>query len=100
MGISLHQMSSLDQMYKSVMEYAYDFQRYYSIIHSYSWINGIIIGRKFVIWSWVRIDNICVIGDDVIEEDEVYMNGTWVLPHKAITLCIGTWHHHVILILL
>uniref|UniRef100_A0A0R3RGP9 mannose-1-phosphate guanylyltransferase n=1 Tax=Elaeophora elaphi TaxID=1147741 RepID=A0A0R3RGP9_9BILA len=59
-----------------------------SIIHSHSWINGSIIGRRCVIGSWVRIDNTCVIGDDVIVENELYLNGARVLPHKAISTSV------------
>jgi mannose-1-phosphate guanylyltransferase len=34
--------------------------------------------------SWVRIDNTCVIGEDVVVKSELYLNGACVLPHKSI----------------
>ncbi|VDK82327.1 unnamed protein product [Litomosoides sigmodontis] len=57
-----------------------------SVINSHSWVNGSIIGRNCVIGRWVRMDNTCVIGDDVTVEDELYLNGARVLPHKAISV--------------
>lgn len=59
-----------------------------SIINSHSWINGSIIGRKCVVGRWVRIDNTCVIGDNVIVEDELYLNGARVLPYKVISVSV------------
>lgn len=56
-----------------------------SIIYSHSWINDSIIGKKCIIGNWVRIDNICVLGDNVIVEDELYLNGAQILPYKTIT---------------
>ncbi|CAI5446975.1 unnamed protein product [Caenorhabditis angaria] len=37
-----------------------------STIANFSWVSGSIIGRKCSIGSWVRIENNCVIGDDVV----------------------------------
>lgn len=31
------------------------------------------------------MENVCVLGEDVIVKDEVYLNGAKVLPHKAIS---------------
>ncbi len=33
---------------------------------------------------WVRMENVCVLGEDVSVKDEVYINGGKVLPHKSI----------------
>ncbi|EGT40074.1 hypothetical protein CAEBREN_32177 [Caenorhabditis brenneri] len=71
-------------------------------ISNYSWVSGSIVGRKCHIGSWVRIENICVIGDDVVNKiyvntfsltfifqvvkDELYLNGASVLPHKSIAV--------------
>ncbi|CAG9537207.1 unnamed protein product [Cercopithifilaria johnstoni] len=57
-----------------------------SMVRTHSWINSSIIGRKCSIGEWVRIENTCVIGDDVVVNDELYLNGARVLPHKAITM--------------
>lgn len=55
-----------------------------STIRTHSWINQSIIGRKCSIGRWVRIENNSVIGDDVVVNDELYLNGAQVLPHKCI----------------
>ena len=34
--------------------------------------------------QWVRMENVCVLGEDVSVKDEVYINGGKVLPHKSI----------------
>ena len=47
-------------------------------------IQGSIIGWKNKIGKWVRINGLTVTGEDVEIKDEVYLNGTIVLPHKAI----------------
>lgn len=31
------------------------------------------------------MENICVLGEDVVIKDEIYLNGAKVLPHKEIT---------------
>lgn len=33
----------------------------------------------------VRMENVSVLGEDVIVNDELYLNGASVLPHKAIS---------------
>uniref|UniRef100_A0A7E4V7E7 mannose-1-phosphate guanylyltransferase n=1 Tax=Panagrellus redivivus TaxID=6233 RepID=A0A7E4V7E7_PANRE len=54
-------------------------------IREHSFINSSIIGRKCSVGRWVRIDNTSVIGDDVVIQDELYLNGACVLPHKSIS---------------
>lgn len=56
-----------------------------SVILTHSWINGSIIGRKCTVGRWVRIENTTVIGEDVVVNDELYLNGARVLPHKGIS---------------
>lgn len=56
-----------------------------SIIQSHTWICNSLVGRKCQIGKWVRIENTSVIGDDVIINDELYLNGARVLPHKEIS---------------
>ncbi|KRY09533.1 Mannose-1-phosphate guanyltransferase beta, partial [Trichinella patagoniensis] len=55
------------------------------VIESHSWINNCIIGWKSSIGRWVRMENVCVLGEDVLVNDEVYLNGAKILPHKGIT---------------
>jgi len=47
-------------------------------------IEGSIIGWKCKIGKWVRINGLTVLGEDVELKDECYLNGTMILPHKAI----------------
>uniref|UniRef100_A0A8R1HJP2 mannose-1-phosphate guanylyltransferase n=1 Tax=Caenorhabditis japonica TaxID=281687 RepID=A0A8R1HJP2_CAEJA len=58
----------------------------FQTIGNYSWVSKSIIGRKCHIGNWVRIENICVIGDDVVVKDELYLNEASVLPHKSIAV--------------
>ncbi|XP_077983610.1 mannose-1-phosphate guanylyltransferase catalytic subunit beta-like [Glandiceps talaboti] len=51
---------------------------------SHSWIESSIIGWKCSIGQWVRMENVSVLGEDVIVKDEVYVNGGRILPHKSI----------------
>lgn len=37
-----------------------------------------------MVGQWVRMENITVLGEDVIVQDELYVNGGQVLPHKSI----------------
>ncbi|RXM34601.1 Mannose-1-phosphate guanyltransferase beta [Acipenser ruthenus] len=49
-------------------------------VRSHSWLESCIIG-----WSCsVRMENVTVLGEDVIVNDELYLNGANVLPHKSI----------------
>ncbi|PAV79434.1 hypothetical protein WR25_10628 [Diploscapter pachys] len=56
-----------------------------SVIRCHSYINKSIVGRKCTIGRWVRIENVSVMGDDVVVNDELYLNGASVLPHKSIS---------------
>ncbi len=37
-----------------------------------------------MIGCWSRVENMSVLGEDVVIKDEVYANGAIVLPHKEI----------------
>ena len=54
-------------------------------IKSHSWVNSCIVGWKARVGQWVRMENICVLGEDVRVMDELYLNGALILPHKTIT---------------
>ncbi|XP_006822458.1 mannose-1-phosphate guanylyltransferase catalytic subunit beta-like [Saccoglossus kowalevskii] len=53
-------------------------------IKSHAWIESSIIGWKCVVGQWVRMENVSVLGEDVIVQDELYVNGGRILPHKSI----------------
>ncbi|CAH0389030.1 unnamed protein product [Bemisia tabaci] len=55
-----------------------------AIIKSHSWLSGCIVGWRCIVGKWVRMENITVLGEDVIVKDELYINGGQVLPHKSI----------------
>jgi len=56
-----------------------------SKIRSHSWLDSCIVGWNCDIGQWVRMENVTVLGEDVIVSDEIYINGGKVLPHKAIS---------------
>ena len=39
-------------------------------------------------FSQVRMENVSVLGEDVIVKDELYINGGMVLPHKSIAASV------------
>ncbi|XP_038069061.1 mannose-1-phosphate guanyltransferase beta-A-like [Patiria miniata] len=53
-------------------------------IKSHAWIDSCLIGWACVVGQWVRMENVCVLGEDVIVKDELYINGGRILPHKSI----------------
>jgi len=53
-------------------------------IKQHSWMDSCIIGWSCTVGQWVRMENVCVLGEDVTVKDEVYVNGGKVLPHKSI----------------
>uniref|UniRef100_A0A8C8SU61 mannose-1-phosphate guanylyltransferase n=2 Tax=Pelusios castaneus TaxID=367368 RepID=A0A8C8SU61_9SAUR len=55
-----------------------------SRIRSHSWLESCIVGWRSAVGQWVRMENVTVLGEDVIVNDELYLNGASVLPHKSI----------------
>lgn len=79
-------------------------------IRSHSWLESCIVGWRCRVGQWVslgaglggdggdslcltavptsspqvRMENVTVLGEDVIVSDELYLNGASVLPHKSI----------------
>uniref|UniRef100_F6VTV5 Mannose-1-phosphate guanylyltransferase catalytic subunit beta n=1 Tax=Equus caballus TaxID=9796 RepID=F6VTV5_HORSE len=53
-------------------------------IRSHSWLESCIVGWRCRVGQWVRMENVTVLGEDVIVNDELYLNGASVLPHKSI----------------
>ncbi|CAF3082324.1 unnamed protein product [Rotaria sp. Silwood2] len=60
-----------------------------SLIKSHSWIANCIIGWRCNIGQWVRMENTSVLGLDVSVQDELFINGGVILPHKAISESIS-----------
>ncbi|KAK6175474.1 hypothetical protein SNE40_013933 [Patella caerulea] len=54
-------------------------------IKSHSWLESCIIGWRCTVGNWVRMENVSVLGEDVIVKDELYINGGRILPHKSIS---------------
>ncbi|XP_034021039.1 mannose-1-phosphate guanyltransferase beta [Thalassophryne amazonica] len=54
-------------------------------IRSNAWLESCIVGWSSSVGQWVRMENVTVLGEDVIVNDEVYLNGANVLPHKSIS---------------
>jgi len=55
-----------------------------TVVKSHSWLDNSIVGWKCSVGQWVRIENVSVLGEDVIVKDELYVNEAIVLPHKVI----------------
>lgn len=59
-----------------------------TIVRSHTWLDGCIVGWRCAIGRWVRMEGCTVLGEDVIVQDELYINGGQVLPHKSIALSV------------
>ncbi|THD26762.1 GDP-mannose pyrophosphorylase B [Fasciola hepatica] len=55
-----------------------------SVVKAHSWVSNCIIGWRCCVGQWVRIENVSVLGEDVVVSDELFVNGARVLPHKSI----------------
>lgn len=55
-----------------------------SKVGSSSWISGSIIAWASKVGSWCRIEPLTILAEDVSVTDEVFLNGVFILPHKAI----------------
>lgn len=55
-----------------------------SVVKSHAWLNSCIVGWNSQVGQWVRMENVTVLGEDVIVKDELYINGGRILPHKSI----------------
>ena len=53
----------------------------------YDWSQKLRGGLTFLLRQ-VRMENVSVLGEDVIVKDEVYVNGGKVLPHKSIAVSV------------
>lgn len=57
-------------------------------LQSHSRIDGCIIGWDCSIGKWVQMENTCVLGENVEVNDEIYLNGARILPHKTISTSV------------
>ncbi|VDI72079.1 mannose-1-phosphate guanylyltransferase [Mytilus galloprovincialis] len=57
-------------------------------LKSHSWLDSCIVGWKCSVGSWVRMENVSVLGEDVTVKDELYINGGRILPHKSIAVSV------------
>eukprot|EP00271_Cylindrocystis_brebissonii_P011168 TRINITY_DN2802_c0_g1_i1.p1 TRINITY_DN2802_c0_g1~~TRINITY_DN2802_c0_g1_i1.p1 ORF type:complete len:361 (-),score=63.29 TRINITY_DN2802_c0_g1_i1:1507-2589(-) len=57
-------------------------------IKKHACVSGSIVGWHSTIGQWARIENMTVLGEDVHVQDEIYINGGVVLPHKEIKASI------------
>jgi len=55
-----------------------------------SWVSHSVVGWKSKVGKWVRMQNTTVLGEDVVINDELYINGAKVLPHKNVTESLPT----------
>ncbi|KAK2187754.1 hypothetical protein NP493_155g01002 [Ridgeia piscesae] len=55
-----------------------------TVIKSHSWLDSCIIGWRCNVGKWTRMENVTVLGEDVVVKDELYINGGRILPHKEI----------------
>ena len=53
-------------------------------VGSNAFVSGSIIGSGSKVGKWTRIENLAVIADDVVVKDELFINGSKILPHKSI----------------
>nr|CAI5846880.1 unnamed protein product [Callosobruchus analis] len=59
-----------------------------AVIKSNSWMESCIVGWKCCVGRWVRMEGTTILGEDVIVNDELYINGGQVLPHKNIATSV------------
>lgn len=53
-------------------------------VKSHAWVKETIVGWNSSVGRWSRLENTTVLGEDVTIQDEVYVNGARILPHKSI----------------
>lgn len=49
-----------------------------------AYVNNSIVGEASRIGSWARLEDLCVLGDDVTVPDETFLKGVKVCPHRAV----------------
>ena len=59
-----------------------------SVIGENSWVSESVIGWNCTLGRWVRIEGVSVCGEDVQIKDELFINATFILPHRAVSSSI------------
>jgi len=55
-----------------------------SVIMDGSLVSGSIVGWRSKLGRWSRLENLCILGEDVEVKAEVALNGVTVCPHKGV----------------
>ncbi|KAI8813433.1 mannose-1-phosphate guanyltransferase Mpg1 [Cladochytrium replicatum] len=50
-----------------------------------AFVKSSIVGWHSSVGRWARLDNVCVLGEDVHVGDEYFVNGGSILPHKSVS---------------
>eukprot|EP00347_Sterkiella_histriomuscorum_P020276 403338422 len=59
-----------------------------TLIKAHAFIRNSMIGRQSNIGQWVRIEGVSVVAEDVFIKDEIFINESFILPHKNISSSI------------
>ncbi|OZJ05820.1 Mannose-1-phosphate guanyltransferase [Bifiguratus adelaidae] len=54
-------------------------------VKDFAWVQSSIVGWHSTVGKWSRLEGVSVLGDDVTINDEIYVNGGSILPHKSIS---------------
>lgn len=57
-------------------------------VKDHAWCHSTIIGWHSTVGRWARVENVSVLGDDVVIQDECFINGGRILPHKTVSVNI------------
>lgn len=55
-----------------------------AIIENHAYVDGSILGWKSKVGKWARLEGLCIIGEDAVISNEVYINSTIVLPNVPV----------------
>lgn len=55
-----------------------------AVVEECSYLEGTIVGWKSKIGKWVRINGLSVLGEETVISDEIYLNGSTVLPNVTV----------------
>ena len=68
-----------------------------TVIMDGSLVSGSIVGWRSKLGRWARLENLCILGEDVEVKAEVALNGVTVCPHKGVKESVVDKPGHVIL---
>ncbi|KAG0165931.1 mannose-1-phosphate guanyltransferase [Apophysomyces sp. BC1034] len=54
-------------------------------VKDFAWVHSSIVGWHSSVGRWSRLEGCSVLGEDVTINDEIYVNGGSILPHKGIS---------------